>query len=232
MREEKKLNKAIRQDGIDTQSEILDELKRRYPQYVEQSDKKQATVKKRRFAFISAVAAAAVCVAIIVPCAVLLPKNNNSGNNGENDNIRYCAQGEYTKQQYEYTIFDYRENNNLNFLYFNWYELGEDCITYCYTSNSNNEVLGLEEQAYLPQSDEFVQLSITKKNVFLEEFDSVLASCQSERTVDNVLVKWGVKGANALCLFEDGGYRYFLQIKQGKDENRLFELVTELFETK
>lgn len=214
------------------QSEILDELKRRYPQYVEQSDKKQDPVKKRRFAFISAVAATAVCVAIIVPCAVLLPKNNNSGNNGENDNIRYCAQGEYTKQQHEYTIFDYRKNNNLNFLYFDWYELSEDCITYCYTSNSNNEVLGLEEQAYLPQSDEFVQLSITKKNVFLEEFDSVLASCQSERTVDNISVKWGVKGANALCLFEDGRYRYFLQIKQGQDENRLFELVTELLETK
>lgn len=37
--EEKKLNEAIKQDGIDTQSEILEELKRRYPQYVEQSDR-------------------------------------------------------------------------------------------------------------------------------------------------------------------------------------------------
>lgn len=35
--EEKKLNEAIKQDGIETQSEILEELKRRYPQYVEQS---------------------------------------------------------------------------------------------------------------------------------------------------------------------------------------------------
>lgn len=36
--EEKKLNEAIKQDGINTQSEILDKLKRRYPQYVEQSN--------------------------------------------------------------------------------------------------------------------------------------------------------------------------------------------------
>ena len=39
--EEKKLNDAIKQDGIDTQSGILNELKRRYPQYVEQSDTKK-----------------------------------------------------------------------------------------------------------------------------------------------------------------------------------------------
>ena len=33
---EEKLNKAIQQDGVNTQSHILDKLKRRYPQYVEQ----------------------------------------------------------------------------------------------------------------------------------------------------------------------------------------------------
>lgn len=39
--EEKKLNEAIKQDGIETQSEILEELKRRFPQYVEQSHNEQ-----------------------------------------------------------------------------------------------------------------------------------------------------------------------------------------------
>ena len=42
--EEKKLNEAIKQDGIETQSEILDELKRRYPQYVEPPHNEQKTV--------------------------------------------------------------------------------------------------------------------------------------------------------------------------------------------
>lgn len=42
--EENKLNEAIKQDGIDTQSDILDELKRRYPKYAEQSDSEQGTV--------------------------------------------------------------------------------------------------------------------------------------------------------------------------------------------
>ena len=35
-REEKKLYEAIKQDGMRTQTGILDELKRRYPQYVAQ----------------------------------------------------------------------------------------------------------------------------------------------------------------------------------------------------
>lgn len=42
--EEKKLNEAIKQDGIEKQSEILEELKRRYPQYVESSHNEQETV--------------------------------------------------------------------------------------------------------------------------------------------------------------------------------------------
>ncbi len=231
MRVEKKLNKAIKQDGIDTQSEILEELKRRYPQYVKQSDKKQAPVKKRRFAFISAIAAAAVCVAVIVPCVVLLPRNNGGGIGGK-ENIRYCTQGEYDKGNVEYTIGEYRETNNLNFLYFDWYEFGEDFRTFCYTSNSDNEVLGLEEQTYLPQSDEFVQLSITKTNVYLDVLDLIIGKCQNEDYVDNHKVAWSVAGEYATCIFENSGYRYFIQIEQGKDENRLFELVAELLDTK
>lgn len=35
MIEEDKINKAIQQDGVNTQSHILAQLKRRYPQYVE-----------------------------------------------------------------------------------------------------------------------------------------------------------------------------------------------------
>lgn len=39
--EEKKLDEAIKRDGVETQSEILEELKRRYPQYAEQSPTEQ-----------------------------------------------------------------------------------------------------------------------------------------------------------------------------------------------
>ena len=232
MREERKLNKAIKQDGIDTQSEILENLKRRYPQYVKQSDTKQTPVKKRRFAIISAIASVAVCAAIVVPCAVLLPNRNNGGDNGGKDNIRYCAQGEYEKIEVQYTIGEYRENNDLSFLYFDWYKLGEDCKTFCYTSILDNELLCLAEQAYLPQSDEVVQLSITKSNVYLSEFDTTISNCDSEYTVENHTVKWSITGAEAICIFEDKEYRYFIRIVQGSDENRLFELVAELLETK
>ncbi|MDE7164708.1 MAG: hypothetical protein K2O04_04710 [Clostridiales bacterium] len=233
MREEHKLNKAIEQDGVDTQSEILEELKRRYPQYVEQSNKKQTSARKRGFAFISAIAAAAVCVAVIVPCAVLLPNRNSGTDNGGKDNIRYCAQTEYRAlYDVEYTIGEYRENNNRNFLYFDWYEFGEDCNTVCYVSKADNEVLCLEENIYLPTSEEFVQISLTKTNVYLSMFDVVFADCNSEYMVDNHTVKWVVNEAKARCIFEDGGYRYFIQVEPTKDENRLFELVEKLLQTK
>ncbi|MDE5592638.1 MAG: hypothetical protein K2I75_01755 [Clostridiales bacterium] len=232
MREENKLNKLIKQDGIDTQSDILEELKRRYPQYVEQSGNKRVTARKRKFAFISAIAAVAVCVAVIVPCVVLLPNRNDGIGSGGKENIRYCTQSEYEKSNVQYTIGEYRENNNLNFLYFDWYDFGDEFNTYCYTSHSDNEVLCLEEQAYLPEKDEFVQLSITKANVYLSTFDSTISNCTNEQTIGNHTVKWRVKGEEATCVFEDDGYRYFIQVKPAEDENRLFELVTELLETK
>ncbi|MDE6029788.1 MAG: hypothetical protein K2F90_05690 [Clostridiales bacterium] len=232
MREERKLNKAIKKDGIDTQSDILEELKRRYPQYDEQSEVKQAPARKRRFAFISALAAAAVCAAIVVPCAVFLPNGNNGVDNGGKDNNRYCTQDEYVIHDVEYTILEYRENNGCNFLYFNWYEIGEDFNTACYTSIVDNEVLCLQEQAYLPQSDELVQLSITKSNVYLSEFDIIIEGCVNKYSVDNHTAKWGIKKDNAYCILEYDGYRYFIRIEEGQDENRLFDLVTKLLETK
>lgn len=233
MRAEQKLNKAIKKDGVDTQSEIREELKRRYPQYFEQSaGKKQAPVKKRKTAVIFAFAAVAVCAAIVVPCAVLLPNRGSTVNNGGNESNRYCTQDDYHKENAEYTIGEYRENNNRNFLYFDWYEYGEDCSTVCYISNSDNEVLGLEENIYLPESDEFVRLSLTKANVYLSVFDVIIADCNSEYTVDNHTVKWVVNEAKSLCIFEDGGYRYFIQILPGEDENRLFDMVAELLGTK
>lgn len=231
MHEERKLNKLIKQDGIDTQSEILDELKRRYPQYVAQSDKKQSAVKKRKFAFIYALAVAA-CVAIVVPCAVLLPNKNDGSDNCGKANDRYCTQDEYSMYYVDYTIEEYRESNRRDFLYFDWYEFGEGLETVCYTSNEDNEVLCLEERVYLPEKDEFVQLSITKKNVYLSVHDSVFTYCDIEQEIRNHLVKWAIKEANSFCIVEDKGYRYFIQIVQGEDENRLFELVAELFETK
>lgn len=231
MHEEYKLNKEIKQDGVDTQSEILDELKRRYPQYVKQSGNKQAPAKKRRLAVISAIAAVVACVAIIVPCAVLLPDRDNGKNSGK-DNIRYCTQEEYEKNYVEFTIGEYRETNNLNFLCFDWYGVGEDFSTSCYTSISDNEILCLAEQAYLPRSDEYVQLSITKANVYLSEFDSTISICINKQSVENHAVKWIVNGQDAICIFEDNGYRYFIQIELGQDENRLFELVSELLGTK
>lgn len=232
MREERKLNKAIKQDGINTQSEILEELKRRYPQYVEQSDKKQAPARKRILAFISAIATVVVCVAIVVPCVVLLPNRNSGAGNGGKDNIRYCTQEEYEKNDADYTIGEYRENHNLHFLYFDWYEVGEDFNTYCYTSNADNEILCLEEQTYLPQSNEFVQLSITRANVYLSEFDQPIKKCKNEHVYKNHLLKWSVNDTASTCILENNGYRYFIQILQGQDENRLFELVAELLETK
>ena len=231
MREERKLNKAIERDGVDTQSEILEELKRCYPQYVRQAEVKREPNKRRRIAVISSIAAVAASVAIVVPCAVLLPNKGDDGKSG-NNGYRYCAQGEYSKNVSDYTLGEYSKNRGGNILYFDWYEIAEDRLTYCYTSNVDNEILCVEESAFLVDSEEAINLSVTKSNVYLNKFDATLNNCKSEQYIDNHTVKWNVNEDAAVCIFEDNGYRYFIQIEPGQDENRLFELAAELLGTK
>lgn len=232
MREERKLNKAIERDGVNTQSEILEELKRCYPQYVKQSEAKREPNKKRRIAIISSIAAVAASVAIVVPCAVLLPNKGDDGKNNDNNSYRYCSQNEYSVERYQYTLREYSETRGGNILYFDWYGIAEECFTTCYTSNVDNEILCVEEYAFLVDSEEAINFSVTKSNVYLSKFDATLNSCKDEKYIDNHTVKWSVVDDEAACIFEDNGYRYFIRIDQGQDENRLFELAAELLGTK
>lgn len=226
MRAERKLKKAIMRDGIGTQSDMLEELKRKYPQYVERSDENERN-KRRKPALIISLAATAACAAIIVPCAVLLPNRNGNDDHGK---ILYCTQDEYEAVDVNYTIEQYRQENGLNFLYFDWYEIGEDCTTIGFISKVDSEVLCLSESVFLPQQEEFVQLSITKDIVYLSEFDTTISSCNNEQQVSGHTVKWGTTETEVQCIFEENGYRYFIRVLPGQDENRLFELVGELLE--
>ncbi len=229
MRQERKLEKAIQRDGEQSQSDILDELKRRYPQYTKQADSKQATVKKRRIAVFSSLAAVAACLAIILPCSLLLPNHQPNGGGSEN---YYCAIGQYEKIASEYTLREYSEIHNSNISYFDWYDTAEDCFTECFIRIKSKKTLGIQESAYNPETDEFIELSVTKSNVYLGGLESYFQSCVNEQVVFNCLVRWNVIIDYSICIFEHNGYRYFIKIDGGQDENRLFELVEDLLQNK
>lgn len=226
MREERKLNKAIQKDGAETQAEILEKLKLKYPQYTEVIECKQQTPKKRRVAVLSALAAAAACVAVVVPCAVLLPKSDNAGGG---NGFRYCAQDEYKKDPSEYTIKEYSEKYDSKIHYFDWYDTGEDCMTAYYVSKADNEVLGLWEFAYLPEVDESVELAVTKTDIYLAEHTLVYEST-NEQSVSGYTVKWQVLSNGYAGMLENDGYRYIITVETSQNETRLFELVEELLQ--
>lgn len=224
MREEKKVIEAIKQDGINTQGDILEKLKRKYPQYTERSDGKKKRSKKRKTTLIISFAALAACAAIIVPCAVLLPDKD------ENNDIitRYCTQNEYSKEKSEYTMRDHSENTGGNILYFDWYDELEDYTAYRYVDNVDNEILCFGESVFWVNFGDPIIFYVTKSNVYLSMFDNMIANCKNEQIVGDHAVKWVVNENSAQCIFEDNGNRYFITILQSQDENRLFELVGEL----
>ena len=229
MRQERKLEKALQRDGEQAQSDILDELKRRYPQYTKQADSKQATVKKRRIAVFSSLAAVAACLAIILPCSIILP--NRYPSNGGNQNY-YCSFENYESKISEYTLCEYSAKNGSVILYFDWYENVEGLNTVDYVRKVDSEALGVQESAYNPETDEFITLSVTKSNIYLGGFDLDIQNCKNEQVLSNCLVKWHINIDYSICIFEHNGYRYFIKIDGGQDENRLFELVEDLLKNK
>lgn len=229
MRQERKLEKAIQRDGAQTQSDILEELKRRYPQYTKQESNKQPAIKKRRIAVFSSLAAVAACLAIILPCALLLP--NRSPHGGGSD-IYYCSAEEYKVIPSKYTLAEYSKKYNGSILYFKWYETVEEPSTNSFVRISDDKILCVQESAYNPETDEVIMISVTKVGVYLDEFDIDIQNCKSKRIVTDTLVKWNKDIDYSICIFENNGYRYFLQIEAGQDENRLFALVDELLQKK
>ena len=225
MREERKLEKMIQRDGERTQSDILDELKRRYPQYTKRTGKKQSAVKKRRVAVLSTFAAVAACLAIILPCSLLLPNKQPTGGGS---NIYYCSFEEYEKSLSESTLREYSKNNDYSILFFDWYNTAEELLTNNFVRITDKQVLCVQELAYNPVTDEILMISVTKANVYLDEFDTLIDTCKNEHTVLTKTVKWYVADDGAYCIFEHNGYRYFIKIEAGQDENRLFALVEEL----
>lgn len=224
MRDERKLNKALRQDGIDTQADILDELKRKYPQYAVRQ-KSDGTVKRKRIAVFSSLAAVAACAAVIIPCAVLLPEINVPADSG------YCSfdDSSYSIIPSDYTMREYSEMSGGKILYFDWYDIAGEYDTNNYRSNANGKIFAAEEWLYLTETDELIYLVVTATNVYINTPYYNVKKYTKKHDVGGHTVKW-VLGDNALCMLEDSGYRYFIRIDGGQDETRLFELASELLQ--
>ena len=70
----------------------------------------------------------------LILCLTLLKDN-------ETNDKRYCSEGDYTVNKSNLTIRDYSIANNIELLFFNWYEDTEFCQDKIYELNDSNEII-------------------------------------------------------------------------------------------
>ena len=227
MNEEKKLHKLIQSRGAENSEKILDEIKAACPQYFDEPKiESKKSAKKKTLAVCFSVGAVAVSLAIILPIA--LHKEESPADNPN----RYATAEDYNVVEYEQTIKQYAQANNLNVLYFDWYDNADLCQTWSYLENNTQEVLGLKENIVDGESGESVVLQFTDSNTYIDILEEWNGRCVNEYTINTILLKWALNDMNLNGIFEYDGYRYYVTLEMNTDENRLFELVGSLIENK
>ena len=122
MSKEQKFHKLIQEQDSEGKEKLWNKIEQQ-TENSEQVDlsggvlaKKHILSKQNKIIF-CATAFLAVVIGIILICKFV----PNNGNN-EVDDFRYCEFGDYYSVEADESISDYSATNNLNLLYFDWYE--------------------------------------------------------------------------------------------------------------
>lgn len=220
MREEKKIRKLIESGNAESRQQILDEIKKSYPEYfAEQKPERKISPKKKIMAICFSAGAIALCLAITLP--LVLSKSKKTKDN----TILYATVEDYEVKEYDKTIKEYAQEYNKNITYLDWYEQADFCYTECYREIKTQEILSLREKIIDGETGESVILQFTEINMHIDVLDDWAKTCEKEHHVESVEIKWMNYDRTLRGLFEFEGYRYYLTLERNTDENRLFELV-------
>lgn len=185
------------------------------------TEEKPKKVFSFKWAALAATSVCALCVAVIVP--VLLGGGEPEGNG------RYCSQDDYVINMADYTIKDYGLQNNLNIMYFDWYDFAEDRADFVYVNKyDETDVFCVEEQLYRNDTDDKVTLYVTDNRTtmdFLEFYNDV---CPNTYEYNGVNIGWGISTMNSFAKFEYKKFRYYVKLDEPRSETVLIEYTKEL----
>lgn len=171
----------------------------------------------RFFAGISA-ALAAACLAIILP--VIL-------NNGTQTPVeRYCYANECFEIKIDYSLKQYGERNNANYLYIDWYDLTDDLQTKLYVSRDNpDDLIYIKEVLVNGETGSIVALYITDLYTMVDVLDAFWDDCDTKIIISGTSVYWNTLNSSSRGYFEYGNYRYFIELTYPLKEDSILEII-------
>lgn len=178
-------------------------------------------VKKRVAIFVPLVAA--VClVAVLVP-SILLTQNitNESGN-------YYCYSGDYDIYFCDKTLKEFSIESGNKILYFDWYDIGTDCVTSEYKLKTTGATVCMNESIYNMEREDYVDLYVSPSKYILDKFTVVIDNSNKMMTPNNNTIKYYTDTESSFGIFTYGSYTYYLKLMYNTDMQRLCSLVDEL----
>lgn len=176
---------------------------------------------KRRLAIFAPLAAVACLACILIPSILFTRKPDpDSGN-------YYCYASEYSFVYSDKTLKEISMETD-NILYFDWYNIGSDCITSIYTLNDTNKMICINESIFNLETEDYIDLYVSPTKYVLDIFETIIDGCVSTTTIDNIKIKYCTDTENAYCIFTYRSYTYYLTLMYNTDTQRLFSLIDEL----
>lgn len=180
--------------------------------------RKKRVLSRPQITIICSFAILIIALVIILAC-LFIPKKDNP--------IRYCTASDYYSIETDISIEQYSKDNNLDLLYFNWYENSEVYLDQQYKLNTTNDVICLREEL-LDSNGVYIIQYITDKNIKIDFLELYLNACVRSQDIDSVNVKYGMTTENTYAFFTYKSSNYYLTLEGTLDEQYVLSLVEEL----
>lgn len=161
-------------------------------------------------------------IVLITITVILLPINKKPANN-----YRYCKEGDYFVIDSDLTLEQYAKQNNLNILYFDWYDKIDFIIKQQYKLNTSGEVVCLHEKI-IDINGINLLFYITDDRTDFDFLNNYAEICSETVEINSVKVKWNTNFFDEYALFNYLGYNYYLQATEVPDSGYILEILEQL----
>ena len=145
------------------------------------------------------------------------------------DQTRYCAQSEYTKNEVSMTLKEYSLQNGDNILYFDDYDVAEDLFDYSYTLNDTGEIIAFKEEYCNIDNGYLIFLSVTDNLTEMDEFIVYKNQCADKIILNSITINYHFYDIG-YTTWEYNGYRYYLETIGPATLEETLDLVEELLQ--
>ncbi len=226
---ERDVHDLIEQQDPEHKQELLDKIKVRiaeeniFPQTQQNTEHEPVAAKKKNkltLVIASVVTACLLCLAIVLPVTLTETKD------------RYCAAGDYQEEVLSYNIKEYASNNNKQLLYIDWYSIADEVTTTLnFNIKNHNDMIFVSEVLVNGETGEIVHLLITDNRTRVDVIEK-WSSCDTESKIGGITVRIKELLDTHLAAFEYNGFRYYLQVDNASNQNRVAELVGQMLAVK